>query len=44
MSALRRWETLLFLLLLAVVALNATESKYYLGVGNFINLFQLSIE
>jgi len=44
MSALRRWETLLFVLLLAVVALNATESKYYLGVGNFINLFQLSIE
>src|ERR1700744_2473753 len=44
MNALRRWETLLFLLLLAVVALNATESKYYLGVGNFINLFQLSIE
>ena len=31
-------------LLLAVVALNATESKFYLGVGNFINLFQLSIE
>jgi rhamnose transport system permease protein len=44
MNALRRWETLLFLLLLAVVALNATESRYYLGVGNFINLFQLSIE
>jgi rhamnose transport system permease protein len=44
MNALRRWETLLFVLLLAVVLLNATESKYYLGVGNFINLFQLSIE
>src|SRR5271154_5424850 len=44
MNALRRWETLLFVLLLAVVALNATESKYYLGVGNFVNLFQLSIE
>jgi len=44
MTALRRWETLLFALLLAVVALNATESRFYLGVGNFINLFQLSIE
>ena len=44
MNALRRWETLLFVLLLAVVALNATESRFYLGVGNFINLFQLSIE
>jgi rhamnose transport system permease protein len=44
MSALRRWETLLFVVLLAVVAFNATDSRYYLGVGNFINLFQLSIE
>ena len=44
MKALRRWETLLFVLLLAVVALNATESRFYIGVGNFINLFQLSIE
>ena len=44
MNSLRRWETLLFVLLLAVVSLNATESRYYLGVGNFINLFQLSIE
>ncbi len=44
MSALRRWETLLFVLLLAVVAFNLMESPYYLGVGNFINLFQLSIE
>jgi rhamnose transport system permease protein len=30
--------------LLAVVALNGIESKYYWGVGNFVNLFQLSIE
>ena len=44
MNALRRWESLLLVLLLAVVALNATESRFYLGVGNFINLFQLSIE
>ena len=44
LGGLRRWETLLFIVLLAVVALNAFESPYYLGVGNFINLFQLSIE
>ena len=42
--AVERWETLLFVLLLAIVALNATESRFYLGVGNFVNLFQLSIE
>ena len=44
MNALWRWETLLFALLLAVTALNATYSPYYLNVSNFINLFQLSIE
>ncbi len=44
LGGLRRWETLLFIVLLAVVALNSFESPYYLGVGNFINLFQLSIE
>ena len=26
------------------MALNGIESKYYWGVGNFVNLFQLSIE
>jgi len=44
LSGLKRWETLLFAVLLAVVALNGIESKYYWGVGNFVNLFQLSIE
>ena len=44
LAALKRWETLLFVVLLVVVALNGIESKYYWGVGNFVNLFQLSIE
>jgi rhamnose transport system permease protein len=47
MSALerfRRWETLLFVVLLAVIAINAAESQFYFGVGNIVNLFQLSIE
>ena len=44
LSGLKRWETLLLAVLLAVVALNGIESKYYWGVGNFVNLFQLSIE
>ncbi len=44
LSGLKRWEMLLLVVLLAVVALNGIESKYYWGVGNFVNLFQLSIE
>jgi rhamnose transport system permease protein len=44
LSGLKRWETLLLVVLLAVVALNGIESRYYWGVGNFVNLFQLSIE
>ena len=44
LSGLKRLETLLLVVLLAVVALNGIESKYYWGVGNFVNLFQLSIE
>ncbi len=41
---LRSWEGLLLVILIAVVALNIALSPVYLGVGNFINLFQLSIE
>jgi rhamnose transport system permease protein len=44
LSGLKRWETLLLAVLLVVMALNGVESKYYWGVGNFVNLFQLSIE
>ncbi|MCI0394703.1 MAG: ABC transporter permease [Chloroflexi bacterium] len=41
---LRRWEGLLLVLLVAVVALNIGLSPFYLGLSNQINLFQLSIE
>ena len=47
MSALGRlksWEGLLLALLVAIVAMNVLRSPYYLGVGNIVNLFQLSIE
>jgi rhamnose transport system permease protein len=44
LGSLKRWETLLFIILVAIVALNAADSRYYLSVGNIINLFQLSIE
>ena len=40
----RRWETLMLALLIAIVALNSLSSRYFLSVGNFVNLFQLSIE
>jgi rhamnose transport system permease protein len=40
----RGWEVLLLALLLAIVAMNIARSPYYLGVGNIVNLFQLSIE
>jgi rhamnose transport system permease protein len=41
---LKSWEGLLFVLLLISVAFNAVQTPYYLGVGNLINLFMLSIE
>lgn len=41
---LKSWEGLLLGLLIAVIAFNAWQSPVYLSVGNFINLFQLSIE
>jgi rhamnose transport system permease protein len=40
----RRWELLLAVILIAVVAANVSLSPYYLGVANFSNMFQLSIE
>jgi rhamnose transport system permease protein len=46
-SALRRlagWEGLLLALLVVVAGFNIARSPYYLGVGNIVNLFQLSIE
>jgi rhamnose transport system permease protein len=41
---LRSWELLLLAVLVAIIALNIARSPYYLGVGNIVNLFQLSIE
>jgi rhamnose transport system permease protein len=41
---LLRWETLLAVILVLVIFVNIQMSEHYLGVDNFINLFQLSIE
>jgi rhamnose transport system permease protein len=41
---LRSWEGLLLLILLVVVTANALLSPVYLGTGNLVNVFQLSIE
>lgn len=41
---LRGWEMLLLVLLALIVAANVSASPYYLGIGNLVNLFQLSIE
>jgi rhamnose transport system permease protein len=41
---LRGWEALLLVLLAIIVAANVSASPFYLGVGNLVNLFQLSIE
>ncbi len=44
LSRLKGWERLLLVILLITVAVNVAWSPYYLGVGNIVNLFQLSIE
>ena len=44
LQRLRSWEGLLLAILVVIVALNVANSPYYLGVGNIVNLFQLSIE
>lgn len=41
---LRGWEALLLVLLAVILAANVSASPFYLGVGNLVNLFQLSIE
>lgn len=41
---LLRWETLLAVILVIVTLVNIQMSSHYLGVDNFVNLFQLSIE
>ncbi len=40
----RRWETLLVVILAVVLVINVNLSPYYLQLNNQINLFQLSIE
>ena len=42
--AKHRWESLLLVVLLATIVVNVALSPVYLGVGNFVNLFWLSIE
>jgi rhamnose transport system permease protein len=44
MKWLWRWEGLLLLILLFIVAVNALRTPGYLTVGNWVNLFELSIE
>jgi len=44
LDRLRSWEGLLLAVLIAIVVMNVMRSPYYLGVGNIVNLFQLSIE
>jgi rhamnose transport system permease protein len=41
---LRGWEALLLVLLAVILAANISASPFYLGIGNLVNLFQLSIE
>ena len=43
-SRLKSWEGLLLAILVVIVAINITQTPYYLGVENIVNLFQLSIE
>jgi rhamnose transport system permease protein len=38
------WEIFLFAILAIVVIVNVSLSPFYLSVGNFVNIFQLSIE
>ncbi|CAN5661629.1 ABC transporter permease [soil metagenome] len=40
----RRWEVLLFGIFLATVVFNVAKSTNYVGIHNFVNLFELSIE
>ncbi len=41
---LKSWEGLLLAILLVTIAINIAQSPFYLGIGNLVNLFQLSIE
>jgi rhamnose transport system permease protein len=39
-----RWESILLVVLMATIVVNVSLSPFYLGFGNFVNLFWLSIE
>jgi rhamnose transport system permease protein len=41
---LKSWEGLLLGILVVTIFMNITQTPYYLGVENIVNLFQLSIE
>jgi len=43
-NRLKSWEGLLLAILLVTILINIAQSPFYLGVGNLVNLFQLSIE
>ena len=38
------WESLLVVILAGTIVFNVTQSANYLGIDNFVNLFELSIE
>ena len=38
------WETLLLVILAGTIVFNVTQSTNYVGIDNFVNLFELSIE
>ncbi len=43
-SWLRRWETLLFVILCVVIVINTQLSEHFFNVDNISNIFRLSIE
>ena len=43
-AAKHRWESILIVVLVATIVVNVSLSPFYLGFGNFVNLFWLSIE
>ncbi|HJQ91858.1 MAG TPA: ABC transporter permease [Acidimicrobiia bacterium] len=43
-AAKHRWESILIVVLAATIVVNVSLSPFYLGFGNFVNLFWLSIE
>jgi rhamnose transport system permease protein len=43
-TRIKSWEGLLLAILLVSILVNIAQSPFYLGLGNLVNLFQLSIE